>query len=397
MRNQFLVALLFSMTLCGCTTLGNFNSVHRKLDTTEGKGVLIDIKQRAILVGNGEDGRSVVCAEPSPDALSAYAAEIAAKLDRPELFSAQFGAASQEGASFVGLRTSTIQLLRDSMYRLCEAHLNGAIDKNGYNFQLRKYQRQLVGLLAIEQLTGAQRATASGIETRSAAQISRDIKALQAESDSLKQQIDAIDTKLKDAKDNKDPLTAERKELVERKNDVDAAISQERELLVSGAAQVKFAQPDGVDKGNGRHDEALYDTVLQIVQMVTDRNDTETQCFLLLIERDKPSKEHAADPVKPGPLYGICEEILKDYAANKQKEEMSRKDGEILALKIENLLLRQRANQAPTTGSGTARTGSTAPSASSSNIELQHNLDGLNELLKAEREKAEPRSPLPEP
>lgn len=397
MKVLTLITICVASALCGCTTLGNFNSVHRKLDTSNRRGVLVDIKQRAILVGSDENDNPIICAEPSPDALSAYAAEIAAKVDRPELISAQLTAATQEGASFVGLRTSTIQLLRDSMYRLCEAHMNGAIDRNSYNFQLRKYQRQLVALLAIEQLTGAQRAKTSAIETRSATRIARDIKTLQAESDGLKNQIDAIDAKLKDAKENKDTLTAERKELTGRKIDVDAAIAHERELLLSGATQVKFASDDSTLTSKSDHDLYLYNTVLQIVQMVTDRNDTETQCFLLLIDRDNPSRQPTTGTSKKGPVYSICEKILADYTDNKHKEELSKKDAEIMDLKIENLLLSQRLNQTQTTSASSSRSIDEMPNTRASGTEFRLNLERLNQLLRAERAKAEPQQHLPEP
>ena len=67
-----------------------------------------------------------VCAEASPDALSAYAAELAAKADSGKI-GAELVAALQEGSSYVGMRTPTIQSLRGASYRLCESYLNNAI------------------------------------------------------------------------------------------------------------------------------------------------------------------------------------------------------------------------------------------------------------------------------
>lgn len=383
-----LAIVLAAITVSGCTSLGNFNSVHRKLDTSEGSGVLIDIKQRAILVGKtSRDGKesTIVCAEPSPDALSAYAAELAAKVDRPELFAAQLTAGTQEGASFVGLRTSTIQLLRDSMYRLCEAHLNGAIDKNSYNFQLRKYQRQLVALLAIEQLTGAQRVSASGIETRSAAQIARDLKALQAESNDLKQSIDAIDVKLKDAKDNKDALTSERAALVQRKKDVDTAITQEREVLASGSTRVVFPEQNG--SGSTTPSQSLNQTVLDIVSLVTDRNDTETQCLLLLIDYSKDD-EAKRPPAGTDPVYDSCSKILKDYAEEKNSELETNYKLEMSALidRITQLTERLKATEAKINGITSA---AARREINSTRTQLDQATKALNQLL------AQPRSDLP--
>ena len=69
---------LTALLLGGCA---NMNSIHRRLDLSKGDGALIDIKQRAILVSSATNHETRVCAEPSPDALSAYAAQMAAKLE----------------------------------------------------------------------------------------------------------------------------------------------------------------------------------------------------------------------------------------------------------------------------------------------------------------------------
>jgi len=117
-------------------------------------GALIDIKQRAILVGTDQQGNSVVCAEPSPDSLSSYLSETLGKLEVTDKGSASFERKLAENAAFVGLRTQSIQLLRDSYYRLCEAYMNKAITKADYDIQMRRYQQYMITLLAIEALTG---------------------------------------------------------------------------------------------------------------------------------------------------------------------------------------------------------------------------------------------------
>jgi hypothetical protein len=293
----------------GCKTLGNLNSVHRTLDVSQGNGVLIDIKQRAILVSKDANKKIIVCAEPSPDAMSAYAAEFAAKIDRPEVLSLQGSAGFQEGASFVGLRTSTIQLLRDGMYRLCEAHLNGAIDADSYNLQLRRYQRYMVALLAIEQLTGTQRSPAASIETRGSAQISRDIKKLQAESDQLGKQIDAIDIKLKDAKDNKDSLETEKKALVQRKKDVDAAIQNEREILIEGSTAAKTT-PQNVTHQNVTDVTIVATVVKDIVIKILDTDDKPMQCLLYVKHLASDTSKVLIKHEKQDELYNFCTQLL---------------------------------------------------------------------------------------
>lgn len=164
---RWLLTVGLVMGLIGCA---NVNSVYRPLYAAEGQGALIDVKQRAILVGKREadstgkkqEGNQprqfVICAEPSPDALSAYAGEFAGKLaaagpatSKAENLALQ--SAMREAASYVGMRTPSVQFLRDAMYRVCEAYSNGAIHSDQYELLMRRYQRQIVAMMAIEQLT----------------------------------------------------------------------------------------------------------------------------------------------------------------------------------------------------------------------------------------------------
>lgn len=160
MKPSVLFVLIAASALSSCA---NLSSVRHSLDTSKGQGVLIDIKQRAILAStrieydagkrNGDYRHSVVCAEPSPDALSAYAVDLAAKANLASGRSLGAGFGSAESSAFVGLRTQSIQLLRDQFFRACEAYLNQAASAGEYNFLIRRYQKQTAALLAIEQLT----------------------------------------------------------------------------------------------------------------------------------------------------------------------------------------------------------------------------------------------------
>jgi hypothetical protein len=177
MRSFSVVAVVVAFALSGCA---NFSSLHRKLNTSEGRGVLVDIKQRAILAStrleNDKDpaagSHSIVCAEPSPDALSAYAVDLATQASLATGHSFRGGFNSAESSAFVGLRTQSIQLLRDQFFRACEAYLNKAASAGEYNFLIRRYQKQTAALLAIEQLTSMVSAPATtvtaGIESRTA-------------------------------------------------------------------------------------------------------------------------------------------------------------------------------------------------------------------------------------
>lgn len=170
-----LLTVLLALFVSACST-GNLTAIHKRtgLGETAGEaqGVFIDAEQRAIISGtrparkdwrldpNGtyqwvevEGERLIVCAEPSPDALSAIAAQAGVSLsDVSRALTAQGGIS--ETAASIGLRTQTIQILRDGFYRLCEAQLNGLPDVQ-YAIMLRRFQTNMIALLAIEQLTGA--------------------------------------------------------------------------------------------------------------------------------------------------------------------------------------------------------------------------------------------------
>jgi hypothetical protein len=54
----------------------------------------------------------------------------------------------------IAMRTQTIQLLRDGLYRACEAYMNGAIDQHQYNVLLLNIDRLMVTLLGVDGIAG---------------------------------------------------------------------------------------------------------------------------------------------------------------------------------------------------------------------------------------------------
>ena len=148
----FSLVLLFTLTLSSCA---NLNSIHRSTDINNTKIDFIDAKQRAVLrVGLGKRGKpeTIICTEPSPDVFSVLSSNFDANASKGDI-QAGFSAAIAEGASTIGIRTASIQLLRDAMYRTCEAYAAGALEATEYARLTKRYQKSMVTLLAIEQLT----------------------------------------------------------------------------------------------------------------------------------------------------------------------------------------------------------------------------------------------------
>lgn len=160
---SILVVLLCS-SLQGCAYLTTYKSDLG----SPAAGVSIDAKQRVVLITQ-ENGINKYCAEPSPDALAALGASLGASVLSNSGATKQLSAALGEQAASIGLRTTSIQLMRDSMYRNCEAHLNRALDSKEYASLTAHSQNLIVGLLAIEQLTGAVAAHQVSLSTSSEA------------------------------------------------------------------------------------------------------------------------------------------------------------------------------------------------------------------------------------
>jgi hypothetical protein len=85
----------------------------------------VDATQRFLLVKTGSSGDVIVCAEPSPDAAMAVAAQIAGSGVLPSGLQAGLSGARSEALASLGLRTPAIQLVRDLWYRACEGSING--------------------------------------------------------------------------------------------------------------------------------------------------------------------------------------------------------------------------------------------------------------------------------
>lgn len=161
-----------STLVSGCAQLTTYNH-SRIVKPNVVEQTFIDAKQRVIVTvpGANPDGSAFIrfCAEPSPDALSALAAAGNGGLTAAEKASLQAAFSFSETASNIGLRTQSIQLMRDAMYRICEGVASGVLTSGQFETLHRRFQNSMVAILAIEQLTGvvkpagAQLSTSSGI------------------------------------------------------------------------------------------------------------------------------------------------------------------------------------------------------------------------------------------
>lgn len=143
------------------------------VNLAKSKSVFIDAKQRVVTYIpattvhyiKNKDGSNTtttqtsmrVCAEPSPDALTAIATSANGGLSAGDKFNFNAAFSRAETAASIGLRTQSIQLMRDVLYRMCEEYQSGALTPAGVETLQRRYQSSMVTILAIEQLTGVVR------------------------------------------------------------------------------------------------------------------------------------------------------------------------------------------------------------------------------------------------
>jgi hypothetical protein len=157
---RFTLGLLLLASVAGCGA--NRYTINRRTAIPEqktadgaknGGGVAIHLDAQQRLVMAQAVGR--YCAEPSPDALAAYAAAVGLGVGVPSQGNASASLAAQSAAASTGLRTQSITLMRDALYRVCEAFSNDALGPVQVATILGRSQDLTAVILAIEQLTGA--------------------------------------------------------------------------------------------------------------------------------------------------------------------------------------------------------------------------------------------------
>ncbi len=150
-------AVLVAMVMLGGCA-GGGTKTFKEFNIDKGNSISIDATQRVVLVthkGGGTHDQFVVCAEPSPDAIVAtFGAKATAKGSAPQGPSVELGGEISQTAKSIAVRTATIQLLRDGLYRACEAVINGMIDKDEYHQILNGIGDVIIVLQGIDSLGG---------------------------------------------------------------------------------------------------------------------------------------------------------------------------------------------------------------------------------------------------
>lgn len=177
------IPLAFSLSACGT---GTWLNNRFSIDDNPPSGLVLDARHRVILVtdksqdaeqasedknteqasegnkteqarkGKTAKQRHVVCAEPSPDVFALFAATGGLTLGQKDIEgSGNVNAQLIRSMANIARRTATTQLLRDGLYRACEAYMNGVIGHEEYRNIVMGYDEILITLVALEGLAGS--------------------------------------------------------------------------------------------------------------------------------------------------------------------------------------------------------------------------------------------------
>ncbi len=281
MIRYVIITLVLSLT-AACSA--NWNSIYRThkfaIDerSKDAESIIVDIQQREVVVGNG-----TICPAPSPDALAAYAAQLAAKGEVPNGAKGEVAAAVQTSAAYVGVRSRNIQFFRDQLYSFCLDRMNDTLDDAQYNFYKSRLQRYAVALAAVEQLTDSTIAPPVTLGSHGAASVSGNLDALNSELEKFKSEIKTIETSGGPAGDGQN-LSAEEKarlkDLEGNKRRTEDHIFKSTLLSASGQSEGQIGQSSS-SGGQGNAEAIKAVTKIVVSTLMTD--DTPLLCMERLI------------------------------------------------------------------------------------------------------------------
>lgn len=162
--NRMLLIAMLALLASGCARLA---TVYREFDLDQGKSVSIDAQQRTILVTKVPDeyggrDRMIYCAEPSPDSHFALGSAFnggaqASRKSGDKVSADAANSLNSASSDALSARNASIQLLRDGLYRACEAYAAGALTRLDYAEITARYQKMVLALLSFELVSNLNR------------------------------------------------------------------------------------------------------------------------------------------------------------------------------------------------------------------------------------------------
>lgn len=161
---RFALASAATLVAAGCTDVKSYHSFPGQTLRTEAQSRLV-LSRPIVYEADGRRVRPdrIVCAEPSPDAITAQgrAASAQGRLPLTAGTPAAIGTAEAglayavaQQTAYAGYRTATIQAIRDLAFQACLGYANGVIDDTDYRRILAGTDNMVLGMHAIDALAG---------------------------------------------------------------------------------------------------------------------------------------------------------------------------------------------------------------------------------------------------
>jgi len=147
---QICFGAAFAVLLSGCTQ--GPGTIFNRFSLEDGQSVSTGARQRVVTSHNPQIGTrpgyvhptQIVCTEPSPDVALAVANSFGAGLSILSQGAGSITSQQAEGIVQLAERTISVQLLRERMFRACEAYSNGAITGTTYTLLMNGIGREIV-------------------------------------------------------------------------------------------------------------------------------------------------------------------------------------------------------------------------------------------------------------
>lgn len=176
---RFVAVVCIVLASLGLATCANLNTIDRTTSVpqlssatntskAQNTAIHLDAQQRLVIFGPG----GKFCAEASPDAMASYAAALALGASVAGKGAGSGASGQQSNIASIGLRTQAITLMRDALYRLCEATANNTLSPLSATQLLARSQDLTAVVVAVEQLTGAVAANQAILTGRTSAETS---------------------------------------------------------------------------------------------------------------------------------------------------------------------------------------------------------------------------------
>ncbi|MFQ5684303.1 MAG: hypothetical protein ACE5HC_13665 [Candidatus Binatia bacterium] len=165
MWRRLIKSVVLTSSILALTACAQNGTVYKTIELPGGKVLVTSPEVRVVTqVRTGRTNpKYITCAEPSPDVAKvvadAFSLSGSLKANLPSNITPEIaGAISRAHAEQIAQlteRLATIQLLRDGLYRACEAYANGAISPRAYAVMISRYDDTMITMLLGEFVAGA--------------------------------------------------------------------------------------------------------------------------------------------------------------------------------------------------------------------------------------------------